>query len=80
MSLTEKQREVLRTLADYEEPVSARQLADRMERPAFRTSVFSYDEVYGQLRALERRGLVTRSRGERANVWLLTVAGQDALS
>ena len=54
MRVTDKQRTVLLALAQYKEPPTTRQLADRLDRPRPFSPKHSYDEVYGHLRRLER--------------------------
>ncbi len=90
--ITEKQRHVLQGLNGYVDAPTARRLADRLERPTFRSASFAYDEVYGQLRALERKALIRRvprppaaRRGGTGTKWAgtkweLTDPGRWALS
>lgn len=79
MKLTKKQRRVLEVLIAFNGHPSARRLADYMETAAVHSATYSYDEIYGQLRQLEKKGAVSRIRGGRVNKWQATDAGQDAL-
>lgn len=72
---TDKQGKVLLKLAEYEAAPSARQIADNLERPRHRGAVFTYDEVYGQLKALERKARVRRVDGRPVR-WVLTAEGE----
>lgn len=77
--MTTKQKRVLAALEGMVlspggMPVSVRQLADEMESPNNHASKFSYDEVLGQLRALERMGLVQQLRG-RPKRWTVVLDG-----
>lgn len=72
--ITEKQGAVLDALSAHPaaDGPTVRNLADTMETARFGSPRFSYDEVYSQLLALERRGLASRRRGPRAWHWRAT--------
>lgn len=79
--MTTKQKHVLEGFrSDTAAIPTARQLADRLETSKFRSGAYSYDEVYSQLRALEKKGLVARKEGQRALHWQITPAGVEALA
>lgn len=60
MRMTKKQRDVFEFVRDRGHPTSARRIADGMEKPGFRRAMYSYDEVYAQLRLLEDKGAMRR--------------------
>jgi DNA-binding PadR family transcriptional regulator len=78
VSLSRKSQSVLSVLAGYSRPVSARQLADRLDAPRFGARRWTYARTYAILRRAERDDLVD-SRGRRPKRWAITARGNAAL-
>jgi len=78
MPLTDKQRHVLAGLASFDESVTTRRLADRLEKPNFRTERFGTGEVRSQLWRLKRQGLVEKTLFPPVK-WTPTDVGRQAL-
>jgi Fe2+ or Zn2+ uptake regulation protein len=77
--LTDDQRRILATVADYTDAPSVRQITDRLDHPTYRSAYWSLDQVASSLRRMARRGLVVHD-SRRPHRWSLTDAGRAALA
>lgn len=81
--LTNDQLNALVALRKYTNAPTARQLADRLDRPLPGAPIWQRPRAYGILRRLERRGLaerLPRRSPRRLRRWAITAAGRAELA